>query len=86
VLARLMRLDPILHARPVRALELLDRFRPGEAEREEWRRRHGTITLPLLWFASLGRGVSAVAHAAAAAVGAAVFRRRRGARGGGGSS
>ena len=86
VLARLMRVDPILHARPVRALELLDRFQPGEAQREEWRRRHGAATAPLLWAASLGRGVAAVARAAAAGIRASLFRRRSRARGGAGKA
>jgi hypothetical protein len=42
----LLRMDPFLHIRPIRALDLTDRILPGEADLARWRASHGSLTIP----------------------------------------
>jgi hypothetical protein len=83
VLERLMRMDPSLHARPVRALELLDGLRPSPAQVRNWRARRGAATLPVLWGLTLARGTAAGLRAGAALLKVKRARREAGRRHGG---
>ena len=49
LLKRLQTLDQRLHARPVRALDLMDRLFPSPDQRREWSERHSRGWVPLLY-------------------------------------
>lgn len=72
---RLSRMDPHLQARPIRAIELLDRFR-APAPLRELRARHGVAVLPLCWVGATLAGAGALARAGALACRSRLRRRR----------